>query len=146
MTVIAYRDGVLAADTLSTTDSGIKSQCVKLYRTNDGGVLGTAGDDSPCLMLLDALNGDEAMTDALRGATADIVCLLMNHKGVFKIDKWCRPEKVEDEFIAVGSGAQAALGAMHQGATAEESAYVACKVNAFCGLPIQTMSLENSDG
>ena len=146
MTVIAYRDGVMAADsriTFSGEESGSAyGRCAKLYRTKDA-IIGLQGESSPGLVFLDWYkSGKRKPPEGLVTSDADFFALVLTKHGLFLFDKWCRGEEVLDEFWAIGSGAKAALGAMHMGADAEQACDIACRIDPYCAPPIETMTLE----
>ena len=123
--------------------------CKKLFRkvvTIDGEqqevILATAGESSSGMHFVDWYgSGKEAPIELFTYAEADFTILVLRKDGLWEYDAWCRGMKVEDKFYAVGSGAKAALGAMHMGADAHKAALIACKVDPYCALPVLTMSL-----
>lgn len=154
MTVIAYRDGVIASDSRVTADSeagGTRMfKCEKLYRkTIKIGrrklpvIIGTAGESAPGLIFVDWYGSDKPPPSQLIDGEADFTCLILRPDGLFEVDKWCRPDKVLSKFYAIGSGAKAALGAMHKGASAIEACEIACKIDPYCALPIVSMRLKD---
>ena len=154
MTTIAYRDGILAADSRVTVDSEAGGArmflCDKLFRktiATDSGqedvIFATAGDSSAGMVFVDWYgSGKEAPIDLFTFAGADFTVLILRKDGLWEFDAWCRGQKVKDKFYAVGSGAKAALGAMHMGADAKRAVAVACKIDPYSCLPIATMSLK----
>lgn len=150
MTTIAYRDGILAADSRTSiqTEAGGSRffKCEKLYRVLRGGVLnivGLAGESASGLVFLDWYqSGDKETPEKLITGEADFTALVLNRSGLFEFDKWCRGEKILGRFYAVGSGAKAALGALHMGANARTAVRIACKVDPYSAGPIVTMSIK----
>lgn len=147
LTTIAYRQGVLAADTRGTDDSyhpGIY-RCEKLFRAG-GDVIATAGDDTTGMLFVDwygsrALGKRPKPPSRLVDGEADFCCLVMTEVGLFWYDKWCRPNKVLDEFYAIGSGAAYAMGAMAHGAGALEAVQTAARWDPYTGGEVETMML-----
>lgn len=147
MTVIAYRAGVMAADsraTITTEEGGIRMmRSDKLY-TFDGHIVGVAGEGFPALVFVEWLkkggNTNEPPELLIHG-DADFSALVLTRKGLFEYDKWCRPERVKERFWAIGCGAKGALCAMHAGATAYDAVKFVCKVDPLCGPPIITRTL-----
>jgi hypothetical protein len=145
VTTIAYRDGVMAADTRGTDDSyhpGIY-KCEKLFRV-DGDIIATAGEDTTGMLFVDWYGskklGRRAKPPArLVEGEADFCCLVLTKDGLFWYDKWCRPNKILDEFYAIGSGGAYAMGAMAHGATAEEAVRTAMRWDPYTGGDVQTM-------
>lgn len=145
MTVICVRDGIMAADTRALhPDSGI-TRGSKLFRKRVGRrdhILGFAGNLSYCMLYLDWYGSGKPMPELLRSIPADsgFNVLILIGKQLYEADNVCRPIEVEAKFYAIGSGAQAALGAMHRGASALEAANIACAIDPSCGRPIVLMS------
>lgn len=136
MTTVAYRDGVLAADTLSTCNGLIDDYGAKVWRV--GKVLvGAAGSRAVCLKFRDwvagGMEGDSPMADDANGivvSSAAVVC--WSEKG---------PWPVTAPFYSLGSGYQVALGAMEMGATAEQAVSAARKWDLGTGGEITTLKL-----
>lgn len=153
MTTIAYKNGVIAADScvsLQTEAGGSrKFKCEKLYRKTIGKgrskrqvIIALAGESFPGLMFLDWYgSGKEPPTQLIDGQ-ADFTALVLTNEGLFEADAYCRPDKIIDQFYAVGSGAKAALGAMHAGASAKRAVEIACLIDPYTAPPIVTMRLK----
>jgi ATP-dependent HslUV protease subunit HslV len=130
MTVIAYRDGVMAADTLMLI-GGIKQHVRKVLKRR-GYLLGVSGSNCPsdAEMLawffqepgsLSKPNLPRTKFDMLV-VTPDGGIQLWNGGGSF--------EPILTPFYAVGCGAEVALGAMEMGATAVQAARAAIRWSA----------------
>ena len=135
MTVIAVRDGVMAADSRGTFGQQ-PYHCGKIYRTR-AGIVGMAGESSACLAFAQHFDGVEVPDEHLKGAAALVLCA----DGIVLYDESARGERVQEPFFAIGSGAPVALGAMHMGATAREAAKAACRWNNYCELPVVALRL-----
>jgi len=142
MTVIAYRAGVLAADSRATYDDTGITRCTKIFR-KAGDIIGVSGEDDGAMMLfVDWYGTGRAKPDILVMGEADIGILVLTSKGLLRFDKWCRGERVAGRYYAIGSGAYAAMGAMHAGASARRAVEIACRVDPQCGLPVASMRLK----
>lgn len=153
VTTIAYKNGVLAADScvsLQTEAGGSrKFRCEKLYRKTIGKgrskknvIIGLGGESSPGLLFLDWYgSGKEPPTQLIDG-DADFTALILTLDGLFEADAYCRPDKILEPFYAIGSGAKAALGAMHAGASAKRAVEIACRIDPYTAPPIVTMRLK----
>lgn len=146
MTVIAYRDGVIAADSLEVfNNKGVvwRSNSKKLYKLPSGAVHGWAGESSAC----------EKMAALLREADKTDCKLpnvrLKNIEGIFVDGRmnafffdgsWWYPLKKKD-YMAVGAGYVPAFAAMDNGADAVTAVKTAIKRNAFCGGRIQKLTV-----
>lgn len=147
MTTIAYRNGIMAADSMESSD--ICEPCIKLYRVkrgrNKGHIVGTAGAMFSGMVFLDWYSGGRKhMPSSDRDIVSDdddFMCLILRPDGLFKVNKSCRPVLVEAPFYAIGHGAGVALGAMEKGASARRAVEAACKWDPYTRGPIHTMRL-----
>lgn len=148
MTTIVYRDGCMAADSCITTSdesSGdYKGKCLKLIRVEGNGIdaciIGLQGESSPGMAFLHWYRGgklDDDLKAHIRSSGADFTALVLNRAGLFVWDSWLVPERVEDDFYAIGSGAKAALGALHMGADAVKAVEVACLIDPYTEGPVK---------
>jgi ATP-dependent protease HslVU (ClpYQ) peptidase subunit len=145
VTTIAYRDGVMASDsqvTVATEEGGSrKFKCEKLYRKGSA-IIGTAGESAPGLIFVDWYGTKKKAPSRLLAGEADFTALVLTDAGLFEYDKWCRGEKILEPFYAIGSGCKAALGAMHQGASAVRAVEIACLVDTYSSPDIVSMELQ----
>lgn len=147
MTTIAFRDGIMAADSQETTD--VKSHCVKLFRTtdeyNNPVIIGTAGGSFSGMTYVDFYGTGEERPTTIDNMDVeeDFHNLIWDGKDLWEVNWLWRPIKVpkSHKFFAIGSGAAAALGAMHMGASAKEAVNIAKKIDNHTGGPVRTMSL-----
>ncbi|WP_316200933.1 MULTISPECIES: hypothetical protein [unclassified Bradyrhizobium] len=119
MTTLAYRNGVLAADTRMIQGSAIIGNVIKIVRRDDGCMAGGAGD---CAWVqgfhrwfLDGEQGDHpTVDDHAKGMIVrpDKTVEMYEQGGMLKF---------KPAFAAMGSGKEFALGAMWMGATAEKA-------------------------
>lgn len=136
MTVIAYKDGILACDSLIIQGDAIAGEARKLVavpETAGGGWMAGAGPTARV---------NQFIAKAIAGADP-----MPSDEGVSVL--WVRPGglvfAVEAEsifemvapFHAIGSGSHVALGAMSAGATAIEAVEAACKICISCGGEVQ---------
>jgi ATP-dependent protease HslVU (ClpYQ) peptidase subunit len=143
MTTIAYRDGVLAADSRLTVDYGSgarKHTTKKLFRKRitEGKksydvIIATAGESSPGMVFLDWYGSGKPIPDMFLHMGGDFTCLVLTPKGLYEYDVYCRGELIEEEFYAVGSGSMAALAAMHCGKSAVEAVRIASRIDPYTG-------------
>lgn len=151
MTTIAYRSGIIAADSRETweSDAGGASigSCEKLFRKRVGRreiIIGTAGGSYLGMVFVDWYDGTPKEPPIiLRDAhlEEDFDVLILDRGAVYTANHLCRPIEVTDPFIAIGSGRKAALAAMHCGRSAREAVAIACRVDPFTALPIKTMAM-----
>ena len=159
MTIIAIRNGVMAADARVTVDSegaGTRVfQCQKLYTIPEMGVvIGVHGESFSGLRFVDwyrsipkRKKGAKKRDIELVLGEAEFGALVLHKDGKLEaFDKWLVPEDItlkEGEFYAEGSGTKLALGAMEMGADAVKAAEIACKYDPFCALPIVKVDIKD---
>lgn len=150
MTTIAYRAGVIAADSRMTVEDESAGthyrNCQKLYRKiayKSEVIIATAGEGGAGDLFVNWYGSKKEPPAIL--ATAEFRCLVLDNNGLWEFDKYCHPEKITEEFWAIGSGAKAALGAMHAGADAPEAVLIAIKVCNYSGGPVHSMSLKKKN-
>jgi hypothetical protein len=150
MTVIAYRAGIIAADSRTTSDNGTVTQCEKLYRKKVGKreiIIGTAGNDYLGMVFVDWYKGvqtdfaqpPEILRDAHLDEDFEVVILERGH--VYTANHLCRPIKVITPFHAIGCGALGAWTAMAGGASARRAVELTCMYDPYCAPPVVTMRM-----
>lgn len=136
MTVIAFRDGVLAADRRVTDGHGRQTGEVDKIGRHLGFRWAWCGDHGNAKRLLDWIlsGGDGPQPKAKSGSVVvipDEGQAIIYGQGT----SWPVPDA---EFHAWGSGSCYALGAMAMGAGAVDACLAACRFDTDCGGPIQT--------
>jgi hypothetical protein len=146
MTTIAFRDGIMAADsciTMSDESAGdYKGHTVKLLEC-EYGICGLQGDSTPGMAFWHWWRHgmkDDALAERIRASGADFTALTLEKDGLYVWDSWLLPELVTDEFYAIGSGTKAALGALHMGASAVEAVQIACLIDPYTAAPVLSKS------
>ena len=144
MTVLAYREGVLAGDKLSVI-SGVRAGNVTKVakRESDGALVGIAGDAGLASGFMRWFLGGEQGDRPSMSADADNNALGIVVRPNGDVEEhgrfgWAR---VEGDFLAYGSGLEAALAAMHMGADAVRAVQVANAVCTGCGNGVDSVSL-----
>ena len=144
MSVVAVRNGIIAADSLGLWGR-VEHRCQKLYRHGDV-VIGAAGNSAD-----EATFRDWYFAGADRSALPTFVnregrnppvdfTAIVAEPGKFTMwDEWFVPEPMseDNDFWAIGGGAIAAMAAMYMGATAIEAVEAACSFVNGCGLPVE---------
>lgn len=134
MTTIAYRDGVLAGDTL-VTENGLRVGHV----TKCGSVGGVLWAVTGCLIhqvefhdwLKGGLRGSPPSMKTPEGATSSAIVIACGRLLTF--DEHGQDHMPLPEFHAVGSGAPLAMGAMAAGADAEQAVRAAIALDVYSG-------------
>ena len=148
MTVIAYKDGVVAADSQETHGDGRKQSCKKLYKVN-GTVIATAGDSYTSLIFVDWFERGARMEDCPDLSNVswdeDFECLVLESQSeIYTINRFFQKYYIEmpDGFFAIGCGAGYATVAMDCGLSAKEAVKMTCKHDAYCGGRVQSMRVK----
>ncbi len=138
MTIIAYRDGVMAADSQVSGDYAIRGSKKKIYRTNRGDIVAASGGCGGIAKFIEWLQGDRAERFDPKPFTDSFGAILVTAEGqVVCYDDFGLPVDVIADYHADGAGRDFALGAMAVGASAEEAVRVAIKHSPHCGGDIQ---------
>ena len=138
MTVVAIKDGQIAADTIVTSGNHVlHGQVCKIYKVPShcgGGYIGVSGD----LASAKALVAYFLERGALPSDIKDVSVLWLDANS----EVWCSDGptwyQFDAPYYAVGSGEEAALAAMSVGATAEEAVRAACRHVLTCAEPINS--------
>lgn len=140
MSTVAYRNGVLAADSrLSFGDTISPSGGRKIFDLGDGRLLGFVGSFASAHALLRHFTQPE-MFSYPELAEASAILILPDGSGMFYDDNGFYPISLEPYF-AIGSGQDAALGAMAVGASAKRAVEAAISVDKHSGGQIQVLRL-----
>jgi ATP-dependent protease HslVU (ClpYQ) peptidase subunit len=140
MTTIAYRDGVLASDSLVTLgNTKVHGRYQKIRRLG-GYLIGTAGSVAACQNFIDWVKAGDDEDPPPKGEYSALVIdpkgrvREMENGNVLPVPRGAR-------FFAIGSGAPYALAAMYAGATATEAVKIAAKIDTSTGLPVKTLKI-----
>lgn len=148
MSTIAYRNGILAADSMAYGGKWCASPGAKwkIWRLDNGDRLGVTTCN---------VGAGEALRDWLNGGgdrtlvpTEGLKAILVKTNGEVHVAEasvlFSGP--IEVEFYAIGSGADFAIGAMAMGASAVEGVSCACRHDQHTGGPIRWLGPEAEDG
>jgi hypothetical protein len=152
VTIIAFKDGVMAADTmLSSFNSQNRAQ--KIVRLPDGGVAGGCG------LWVRAHSGLRYLAEGgdpdMREVSADVIggppnireaCILIAKPdgSLWMLEDEFPAFPLRDTIAAVGCGAESALMAMNLGLSAVEAVAKVTKQDVLCGDPVQSMEVEET--
>lgn len=145
MTSIAYRDGVLAAD------SGVQSRGTrigsvqKVFKAKDGSLLAYAGDANLAADVAEWVDGGLRHDSVPDTADRGTILWVQPDGSVHIIDGGGKPYPVEAPFYAEGSGEDLALGAMAAGASAVQAIEIAIHFDSGSSGPVQFVELEKAD-
>ena len=157
MTVIAYKDGILAADRGVVGNDAWKGSAAKLSRSPAGTIAATAGEYSVCAIFHDLVEtgvvdkwlhqgGRPVFEFPLPLDKVSFGAIVVDHRGeVFLIDRFgilC--PGIDAPAYADGSGKEFAMGAMMAGADALRAVQIACELDCACRGPVDVMRLNCS--
>jgi hypothetical protein len=142
MTIIAYDGRTLATDKRAT-QVGYPLTVTKQRRIPDG-MAAASGDSEITSGLLTWAEKGRKVEDfpASAKGSNNAQLFVVTHDGEKLL--YCGqpdPIRLEDRFLAFGSGRDYALAAMHLGHDAKTGAQVACDLDVYCGNGIDTMEL-----
>lgn len=143
MTTIAWDGKTLAADRLAAYGS-LATTITKIYRI-DGLLVGGSGESSLIGMMVEWVRGGRqisAFPATQRDKDDWQPLLVVERDGSTSVyERTPHPIRHEQKFIAIGSGRDFAMAAMHLGRTAREALEVACALDVSSGHGIDTLEL-----
>lgn len=149
MTTIAYRDGILAADTRAysghTNWVGVKS---KIFELSDGMMVGiSTPNPGYSAELMDwVVSGFEMdRYPILADRTFSMIVVYPNGQVSVFIDNHTDIGFLSNDFFAIGSGECYALGAMAAGASAIEAVKIGCDMDPFTAGPVEALCMPDID-
>jgi hypothetical protein len=146
MTVIAYKDGVMAADTMLSAHNS-QSRAQKIVRLPDGGVAGGCGLWTRAYSVLSWL-ADGGDAGARKGDSpeppnvADAQVLIARPDGsLWLLEDEFPAYPLRDAIASIGCGSDAALMAMTLGLSAVEAVSRVTRQDVLCGDPVQSLEV-----
>lgn len=152
MTCIAFRGGILAADSMISYGSYHNGQAHKIHVVTMGGdlhrkvMIATSGIvwiTEALVSWIEAGCPNDDIPHSLVARDAEFCCLMVNNEGrLFELNSgyWL---ECHVEYHAIGSGAAFALGAMAAGVSAPEAVHAASCHDKATGGPIHTMTVSD---
>lgn len=132
----------MAADRKATdTGASMRYSARKLRRIGQS-IVGCAGDSSTIAQFVRWLEAGGDHADKPKFSKDGVlVALVLNAKGLFIFDTDCEPDEIEQDFYAIGTGAQAGMAAMHLGADPKKAVTIAAKVDVMTEGPFDVLTL-----
>lgn len=120
MTTVAFRDGVLAADTIMTSGGVLSGEICKIVRRVDGDMAGGAGDAAFLVAFQEWFMSGESgpLPELKEGDNWIDRGAIFRRDGRIDVFEPRGKFQVMARYYAMGSGKEAALGAMYAGADA----------------------------
>lgn len=139
MTTVAANRSCMAADSKVTVNDSESYSARKIERIGDA-IVGAAGHNRAINKFLRWVRrGGGRKPRMVKGDELDAIVL--TPAGLFRVDCQFDWEPVKDEFLAIGSGAMAALAAMHCGLNPEGAVEIACRVDCDSAPPVDVLYL-----
>ena len=135
MTVIAANRDMMAGDTRSTHDEIVVGTHRKVHVVRDM-LVGYAGCIDSGILFLEWVQRGMGSRGKPGNLTPEFTGLILDESGLHEYKWFLVPMHIERDFWAIGSGAQAALGAMRMGADPVEAVEVACTIDLHSAGPI----------
>lgn len=140
MTVIVADRKTMSGDTMCVHRGMVVGVHRKVHVVRDM-VVGYAGDGDSCVAFLEWCKRGMSSRGKPRDLSSEFTGLVLDESGLYEYTYFLIPMRIEKDFWAIGSGAQAAMGAMHMGATPWEAVEIACAVAPDCAEPITVEDL-----
>ena len=142
MTVIAYKNGILASDSLVTLGTARAGSVRKICRGPNGSLAGLCGNTAYSDMFMSWIKSGEPNSAPDLSSDSSFTAIVIRPNG--KVYMACSSTTLfllKSPFHSIGSGSDFAVGAMEMGATAEEAVRVAIKHCISCGGKVVTEKL-----
>lgn len=144
MTVIAYRDGVLAADTAGWQDDIITCSVSKITKLPDGTLFASCGllcDGAEHVRWLEKGERRDQIPPRIEDESF-VGFHVMPNGDLYMVGRDHERNKIDAEYAAIGSHTEFLYGAMAAGASAEKAVELAIKICAFAGGKVETARVE----
>lgn len=133
MTTIAYRAGVVAADSRCENNGWIGGHSIKKVRKSDidGCVYAITGNAADSTKVMEAFVGGQPQNDINLGESSRVV--KFDPSGEITVYEGNGSFTITCEYTAFGSGSPAALAAMMMGASARKAVEIAAQIDPYTG-------------
>ena len=150
MTTIAFKNGVMAADTAVTRGDNHAGIAYKIRSRADGAVAGASGALPDAIKFLDWFELNDG--SPIEGLGADFEALVAypdgqvtEYSGSTSLGNYVGRPCPGFGTLAIGSGWKAAAGAMAAGATAVEAVMIAAQIDVHTCGPFQCVEVKGWD-
>jgi len=135
VTVIVANKETMVGDTECIHDDKVVGTHCKVHVVRDM-LVGYAGCMDSGIEFLEWCKRGKGSRGKPRDLTEEFTGLILDESGLYEYKGFLIPIRIEGDFWAIGTGAPAALGAMHMGADPAEAVKIACEIDPYCGGPI----------
>jgi ATP-dependent HslUV protease subunit HslV len=144
MTIIAYKNGIMAADSAVWTGYIYGGEITKIIKTPNGSLVGASGNHAICSKFRAWALLENEETPWEGGDSFYGVIVKKDGTIMMYYDKNGIGEICYEDSHAIGCGYEIALGAMDAGATAIRAVEIAIKRHAYCSGKIVILKLEGN--
>ena len=144
MTTIAFKDGIMAAESCQTHSYIDQVLCKKIFVVGNDliGLAGTLTDFPKFLNWYEiSRKEDEKNPRSIKIEIEDIHALVWRKGKLYFYDEQCIAIPMVGTTAAIGSGSAYAMGAMLSNSSAAEAVKIACKLDPCSNPPIYTLSI-----
>lgn len=149
MTVIAYRNGIMAADKYNLLAHSAVAGITTKIRNINGTLVGISGKTVLAQAMFKWAEGGfkpEEMPESQKDPEKFVVVVCIPPDGsILLYETSPYPMVNQTPFIAIGSGSDIAHGSMAHGATALQAVEYACLLSPWCGGGIDVLHLNPSE-
>lgn len=138
MTVVVYRDQIIASDTLSTYSGTLFTEVQKIGKTAGGYLFGLCGSTIQCANIIQsatALDKNHSFESLVKTFTGegDSFGMIVDPEGA--IFTWGKDGAARcfSHWLTIGSGSDFAVGALAMGASSIQAVKVAAQYSTTCG-------------
>ncbi|NHN93643.1 Ntn hydrolase family protein [Acetobacter sicerae] len=143
MTIVAWRDGVLASDTMMATGYGVKTGYrPKIYAKGHNAV-GFSGDVAALSAILRWIEAaDEGAIPQAGGSGYSALVFLGADRRLILLEDGGMQELDPSKPRAIGAACELAYGALFHGATAVDAAKICAEYHKDCGGSVRSASFD----
>lgn len=144
MTTIAYKDGIMAADSGVTYDDTYKGSTQKIFFSKKSGVVGMCGSLAYLAKFKKWVEVEHCDLAKIPNTEGDATALWLKTDETVWLIECGLAVQVNAPYYATGSGHALATGAMAAGASAEQAVLVATIHDAHSYAPVQVANLADA--
>jgi hypothetical protein len=139
-TIIATPTAIYSDSNVVDSNAVFKAQKIFRFRNR---LVGCAGDADMCLAFQEGmrLGRKPKIPPKTDEEERNFNALVVDKKGIWHFDSTFSGDLVLEPFMAVGTGADAARGAMMHGASPEQAVEIACRIDSNSRGPVQVLTL-----
>lgn len=145
MTTIAYKDGILAADSQMNVGNIKIPGAAKIVSLPNGDILAGAGHLDK-VAIAQAFFGQKNWKDKIDEAPIwedGFEAILVSKGKLYYCTRNCVPYPVEHPFFAIGSGTDVAMAGMYTGLSAPDAVLLASELDIYTNNKVQIVNVQD---